>query len=374
LNAARIERVAVLRSTPKDAAFGKVLTALLTRYAVDCYIWDRQRDFVPMIQHPNLRYHRCTVRAGYYSVGTLFKLVLFELWLFFKLLFAKVQYIHALELDAGVIGLCIAKLRRKPLIYHCLDPYSSHLPLHWPQFLAGWAKRLENLVISAADLFVITDRLRMPQHAGAHPTRVVEFPNVPYIDVSGLQKPPGGAFVVGYIGTLMEGRNLLTIVEAVGELADQGVRLVIGGYGHLERAVAERARHYHNVSYTGWIPYPEVLRLESSFDVFVYTIDPKRESQRWASPNKLFESMALGRPMIVAKGTLAAERVSAIGNGVMVNYGSKDELQSAIMQLKNDVTRVQEMGEKGRREFTSNWSWEIMEKRLLDAYGGLHAG
>lgn len=369
----RIKKVAVLRSTPKDATFGKVLTALLKRYEVDCYIWDRQRDYEPIIQHPNLRYHRCTVRAGYYSIGTLLKLVLFEFWLFFKLIFAEVQFIHAIELDTGLIGLCVARLRRKPLIYHCLDPYYSHIPLHWPQFLADWAKRLENRVISAANLFVITDRLRMPQHAGAHPKRVVEFPNVPYLDVSGLQKPLSGEFVVGYIGTLMEGRNLLPIVEAVGELADQGIRLVIGGYGPLEQGISERSREYKNVSYTGWIPYSEVLRLESSFDVFIYTTDPKRESQRWASPNKLFESMALGRPMIVAEGTLAAQRVSAIGNGVIVKYGSKGELQGAIVKLKNDLTRVREMGDKGRREFALNWSWGIMEKRLLDAYGDLNA-
>jgi len=350
-----------------------VLTALLTRYEVDCYLWDRQGDYKPVIQHPNLRYHRCTVRAGYYSVGTLFKLVLFELWLCFKLLFADVQAIHALELDTGFIGLCVARVRRLRLVYHCLDPYYSHLPLRWPRFLGEWAKRLENLVISASDLFVITDRLRTPQHAGAHPARVVEFPNVPYLDVSGLQKPPSDDFVVGYIGTLMEGRNLLTIVDAVGALADHGIRLVIGGYGQLEQAIAERARHYRNVTYTGWLPYPEVLKLESTFDLFVYTIDPRRASQRWASPNKLFESMALGRPMIVAEGTLAAERVSAIGNGVIVTYGSQDELTRAILQLKNDATRVGEMGQKGRREFDSNWRWEIMAQRLLDAYGDLPA-
>ena len=373
MNRGRIKKVAVLRSNSKAATYGKVLTALVNRYEVDCYVWDREGDFVPTIQHSNLKYIRCRVRSDYYTVGTLLKMTLFMAWLFFKLILAEVQAIHAVELDTGLIGLCVAKLRKKLLVYQCLDPYYSHLPPHWPHFLGQWAKRLENAVISAADLFLITDRLRMPQHDGARPKRVVEFPNVPHLDVSGLEKPPSGEFVVGYIGTLLEGRNLIPLVEAVGELADQGIRLVIGGYGPLEKTIAERAREYRNVTYTGWIPYSEVLKRESAFDVFAYTIDPNRESQRWASPNKLFESMALRRPMIVAEGTLVAERVSAIGNGVTIPYGSKAELQSAILKLKKDPGWVQAMGEKGKREFDRNWSWERMEKRLLDAYRELEA-
>ena len=35
--------------------------------------------------------------------------------------------------------------------------------------------------------------------------------------------------------------------------------------------------------------------------------DPDHAGYRWVSPNKVFESMALGRPIIVAERTLAAE-------------------------------------------------------------------
>lgn len=363
-----MKKVAVLRSNPKDATFIKILMPLSVRYTVDCYLWDRQRDYVPGYRNENMRYYRFMVRAGYYNVSTLFKLLLFEIWLFSRLLFANVDCIHAIDLDTGLAGLLAARVKRRPFVYQCIDPYYACLPPGWPKFLGRWAKRLENYLISAADLFLITDLLRMPQHSGANPRRVLEYPNFPPLDIPEAGKEPGGELVVGYIGSLIEGRNLLPLMETVGGLEAEGVRLTIGGFGPLEKEIAARAKEYGNVSYIGWVPYAGVLKVENSFDIFIHTTDPENESQRWVSPAKLFESMALGKPIIVSSGTLAAQRVSMIGNGVTIEYGSKSALRDSILLLKNDPELARQLGRRGKEEFHRAWTYEIMEKRLMNAY------
>jgi len=363
-----MKKVAVLRSNPKDATFIKILMPLSRRYAVDCYLWDREGDYAPGYRNENIRYFRFMVRAGYYNVSTLLKLLLFEIWLFGRLLFAKVDCIHAIDLDTGFAGLLAARLKRKPFVYQCIDPYYACLPPGWPKFLGRWAKRMENYVISAADLFLITDLLRMPQHSGANPRHVLEYPNFPPLDIPETGKVPGGELVVGYIGSLIEGRNLLPMMETVGDLEGERVRLTIGGFGPLERVIETKAKEYKNVSYIGWVPYADVLKVEDAFDVFVHTTDPKNESQKWVSPNKLFESMALGKPIIVSSGTLTAQRVSMIGNGVAIEYGSKSALRESILMLKNDAEFARQLGRRGKEEFHRAWTYEIMEKRLLDAY------
>jgi glycosyltransferase involved in cell wall biosynthesis len=78
--------------------------------------------------------------------------------------------------------------------------------------------------------------------------------------------------------------------------------------------------------------------------------------------------MALGKPMIVGKGTLVAERVAMIGNGVTISYGSKEELKNVVLDLKSNPAFVKEMGEKGKEEFRERWSPVGMERRLLGAY------
>jgi glycosyltransferase involved in cell wall biosynthesis len=170
---------------------------------------------------------------------------------------------------------------------------------------------------------------------------------------------------------LVEGRNLLTIIDAVGGMENHGISLVIGGFGPLEKEVESRAKQYGNITYVGWIPYPDVLSRQSGFDLFIHTTDPGNESQRWVSPAKLFESMALGKPIIVSENTLAAERVKLAGCGVSVRYGSLSDLREALLKFKNDPSSLRTYGERGKAEFSRAWSWETVENRLLEAYRNL---
>ncbi len=364
----RAKRIALLRANPKDAWIGK-LTAILTKeFEVACYIWDRQADFAPHLSNDRAHYHLCKVRAGFYDLSTVLKLLLFETWLLARLLFGRYDAIHAIDLDTGLVGLVAARLRRKHFVYHCLDPYYAALPPTWPAWIGLLARRLENRVITHADIFLVTDMLRLPQHEGAQPRAVVEIANIPFIEPPGPKHRDRETFVVGYIGSLVEGRNLGTIIEAVGGLAGEGVELVVGGFGPLEDSVRSAAASYPNVSYSGWMPYERVMQAERGFDLFVHITDTMNESQRWVSPNKLFESMAFSVPILVGEGTVAAAHVREIGNGLVVPYGSVEAVRDALLRLKGDPSLCAEMGGRGRRALDETWDRETIESRLLDLY------
>jgi glycosyltransferase involved in cell wall biosynthesis len=366
-----MKTIAVLRSNPKDAALARLVKSLSKLARVDCLVWDRQGDFQPAATGEKIRYLRCGLRAGFYDLGTLVKLVGFQLWLFARLMVGRWDVVHAIDLDTGLPGRLAAWLKGKKFVYQCLDPYYAILPPTWPRFLAAWARRLENLLISGADLFVITDRLRLPQHTGAKPRQVVEVANVPALPQLSARPAVSPLFTVGYLGSLIAGRNLLTVIAACGELEKQGVRLVIGGFGPLEQEVATRADPWPNVTFRPWLPYETMLEEESTFDLFFHITDPANEAQKWVSPNKLFEAMAFGKPIIVGRETLAARRVEAFGNGLAVSYGSKEELKEAILRLQADPALARAMGETGRAEFARNWRPELIEERLLAAYAPL---
>ena len=363
------KKIALLRANPKDAGFGKISLHLADEYEVDCYIWDRAGDFTPIAESRSIAYERCRIPAGFHSASTLLRLMGFEAWLFFKLLFTSYDCIHAIDLDTGLTGYLAARIRAKPFVYHCLDPYATSLPQGWPKFLGKFAGVLENVLISRADMFIITDMLRMHQHEGACPAHVVEIANVPYQEMPRRKRTDDSRFLVGYIGSLIHGRNLLTLIDAVGDLAGSGVSLILGGFGPLSRYVGEYAKKHANISFMGWIPsYTTVLELESTFDVIYHVTDEQDKGQKWVSPNKLFDSMALCKPIIVGEKTLAAMRVEAVGNGIVIPYGDREELKKAILELKNYPAKSRAMGLKGLKEYESNWSPSIMKKRLLDVY------
>lgn len=362
-----MKTVSLLRSNPKDSAFGKMLIALSKEYKINCYVWDRKNDFTPFFHHVNVKYEKYKLHSGYYNIKTLFKLITFDIWLFLKLIASKTDYVHAIDLDTGFVGLLVAKIKNIPFVYQCLDPYYANLPAKWPKSIGDIACRMESWLITTSDLFIITDYLRMTQHPAAKPERIMEFANVPY-EFPAMEKNVHGDFLVGYIGSLIDGRNLFDIIHAVGELNSCGIKLIIGGFGPLESKIKSESMKYNNVSYIGWVQYDEVLKLENMFDVMIHTTDPSNESQKWVSPNKLFESMALGKPIIVSEGTLSAKRVRIAGCGLVVKYGSKEELKEALLKLKNNHVLTEELGRRGREEYSKKWSWAMMEKKLLEMY------
>lgn len=369
-----MKTVAVLRGYPEDAAYLRIVRTLSDKYKVNCFLWDRKGDFQPPFVHQNVIYRFFRASASYHNLSTFLKIPLFNLWLLWRLLLTRSDLIHAIDLDTGIAGFIAARITGRKFIYQCLDPYHAALPCSWPRFLATLAKTIENFIITRADLFIITDLLRMLQHEGAKPIQVTEFANVPPLCLPPAKSRRSDEFVVGYIGSLNKGRNLFTLIEAAGELKNEGVKLVIGGFGTLDTQIREQTKHFENMTFIPWVPYEQLLELESGFDALAIVFDKDDAAHRWASPNKFFEAMALGKPVIVGKGTLAEQRMMAVGNGLSVPYGSKKDLKNAILNLKHNPEQTQKMGGRGRQLFLNEYNLELMSERLIKAYAGLNSG
>jgi glycosyltransferase involved in cell wall biosynthesis len=359
--------VVVLRTNPKDSSLARLLGVLTQEYDTLALIWDRTADYRCPVTSSRLVVRPSTRRGEYYRLSTVLTVASLQPWFLVKTLRARPRAVHAMDLDTGLVGLLAARLLRVPFVYQCLDPYAGSLPVGWPTVIGRVVNRIENAVISRSDLFVITDRKRLVQHGDARPRRVTELPNIPMRRLS-PQPWATGDLTVGYVGSLVPHRSLDTIIDTVGELADQGVRLVMGGFGPLEPELRSRAASCVNVNFLGWVPDDEVMATMGAFDVFVQIEDPGHPAYRWVSPNKLFESMALGRPIIVATGTLAAARIEESGHGITVAYGDSHDLRRALLDLRDDVVDRRALGAAGRRCFVEQWAPARITRRVLDAY------
>lgn len=361
-----IGRVLVLRSNPRDSSLTRLLSFLGSRHRVVALIWDRQGDLeLPSL--PGVRVVANRLPAPYFSARTLVSVAALQPWFLVKGLRLRPDVVHAMDLDTGVTGLILARLLGVPFVYQCLDPYALALPPGWPKLLARMVHRIENAVITRSDLFVITDLLRLGQHGGSRPAQVVEVANVPIVEP--VDTRTGTDFVVGYIGTLAEHRNLDLLIDTIASMPN--VRLRIGGFGPIRDRLAAAAADHPNVEFLDWVPDSEFAAVQGSFDCFVQVEDPDHPAYRWVSPNKLFEAMAFGRPIVVAEGTLSADRVAETGHGLAVGYGDPDALAAALRTLRDNPDIAAQLGEKGRADFERRWRPAIIGDRLLAAYDRL---
>ena len=135
--------------------------------------------------------------------------------------------------------------------------------------------------------------------------------------------------------------------------------------------IQAKASQLANVTWYGQIPYELVLELSRLADILIATYDPGIPNNRYASPNKLFEAMLLGKPIIVAQNTNMDRIVLDTGCGVAVPYGSPSDLESALQTLQEKPELRRQLGANARRAFETTYNWQTMQKRLLQLYSNI---
>jgi glycosyltransferase involved in cell wall biosynthesis len=111
--------------------------------------------------------------------------------------------------------------------------------------------------------------------------------------------------------------------------------------------------------------------LSASADVLFATYDPAIPNHRYSSPNKTFETMMLGKPTVVARGTNMDRIIRQADCGLVVRYGDVEELEAVLSRLAEEPGLRQRLGENGRRAYEAAYDWHLMRQCLLALYADL---
>jgi glycosyltransferase involved in cell wall biosynthesis len=113
---------------------------------------------------------------------------------------------------------------------------------------------------------------------------------------------------------------------------------------------------------------PEILR---SADALVI---PLKIQLTGAVPSKIYEAMAMGKPVILIAASEAAEIINNANCGIVVQPGDIDGLVSAIIDLKADPEKSKQMGINGRQAAVEKYDRasivDNFSKFLLKEYAG----
>lgn len=369
-------RVLFCRSNPvaPDPRVEKEARALLgAGYAVAVVGWDRSAALPETETFDGLTIHRLPIRAQYGAgLGNLPALIRWQAGLLFWLVRNHRRYdvIHACDFDTILPALCMQMWLGKKVVYDIFDFYADHL-----RRTPGWVKRLIRAVdywaIARSDAVIIVDEARRAQIDGAQPRRLEIIYNAPE-DIPGGTPPqsegyPAGAdFRLAYIGLLQVERGLFEMLRVLERHPRWG--LAIAGFGGDEQSIHSYSQRLPNVSYLGRVPYQTAISLSLAADALFATYDPAVPNHRYSSPNKVFEAMMLGKPIIVCHDTNTDAMITASECGLVVPYGDEMALENALKQLAQDPLLRKRMGENARRAYERHYGWHIMQARLLNLY------
>jgi glycosyltransferase involved in cell wall biosynthesis len=155
--------------------------------------------------------------------------------------------------------------------------------------------------------------------------------------------------------------------------ARDDIELHIGGFGRLESYVKEMAERCGNIFFYGKIPYSRTLALEQSCHIMLALYDPQVPNHFYAAPNKFYEALMLGKPLMMVKNTGMSQVVEDNGIGELIGY-SKEEFAGGVDALLARRSEWESMGMRMRELYTQKYSWQTMEQRLLKLYAELNDG
>jgi len=183
--------------------------------------------------------------------------------------------------------------------------------------------------------------------------------------------------VVAYLGLLEEPRGLGTAIQAMREVRRQlpHARLVIIGAGRDEallRAAAGPAAAADGIEFKGWVEYQEALAWLSRCDVGLV---PHHATESWQTtiPNKLFDYMSLGKPVIVSSARPTARIVTEEQCGLVFQDRDPASLADAIVRMGDPAFRAA-CGRRGREAIVRRYNWEADEHRLFGAIQQVSSG
>lgn len=179
--------------------------------------------------------------------------------------------------------------------------------------------------------------------------------------------------VVLYHGGLFPHRGIEELIAAIAEVHD--AELVLMGYGALEAELPARiaaSRAPDRIHVLPAVPPDHLHDWVAAADVAAMPIQPSTLNHRLTTPNKLFEAMTAGVPIVAADLPGMASIVRASGCGVLCDPTDPTSIADAIRRILDaPAAERRAYGANGRAAVRDLYNWAAQAATLFEEYGRL---
>jgi glycosyltransferase involved in cell wall biosynthesis len=293
------------------------------------------------------------------------------------------------------VGVRLARRYRLPLVleYNGSEVWISR---HWgahPLRYAELSTRIEELNFAAADLIVVvSDPIREELRArGVDVRKVLVNPNgvdpdrySPAIGGEAIRRRFGfeAHLVFGFIGTFGAWHGAEVLAAAYVRLLERRpdmratTRLLFIGDGpqmaKTRQIAGTSGAAAVNTVFAGLVPQADGPQYLAACDVLVSPHVPNPDGTPFfGSPTKLFEYMAMGRPIIASNLDQIGDMLRHGLSAWLVPPAEAGALADAMALIADDEVLRRKLGAEARRDAVARHSWREHTRRILDAVAGV---
>jgi glycosyltransferase involved in cell wall biosynthesis len=347
-----------------DPRTTKIARSLNKRYSILILGWNREGISSEKIDGFGLDLNLLNLRAPYGKPSLLVYLPIFWTWILLKLLQFRPEVVHACDFDTLLPSYLYKLIVRSKLVFDVFDRYSGLIPLKH-KMLHSLINFVEERIAKNADVLITVSEKVLSTFRNK-PKRCAIIMNCSEDHAIEKGKKEDRVLKLVYAGAIRRHFGLERITAAIKDL--DNVELILAGRIR-DKELLDKLLELPNVKYKGLIPVSDALALEANSDVMVVLYNLEYRYNQLSSPNKIFEAMMLGLPVITnMEPRLVNEE---IGCGIVVDYNDTEQIKAAVACLRDNFELRRRLGKNGRKAFLEKYNWTNMEYILYKIYDEL---
>lgn len=285
--------------------------------------WDRSEKL------ENDKLHTYFHKIAEYGTGlkNMFGILKFNRYLVRQLYRKRKSYkvIHACDFDTILPALLFKIFFGKIVIYDVFDWFVDSRHFN-NKLLKNAILLIERFALWFSDATIICDEERKSQ-LNYIPKRLWILPNIPSFKSECLgedlnQKKEGGRIKLSYVGTMPADRGIDKLLKCVAD--NLSLELDIAGFGIMDKLVQEYSEKCSNIHFYGTVPYEKGIQIMQNSDIIVAIYEKLVLNNVYAAPNKYYEGLFLGKPILTTQGTLVGTHTEKNKTGFVIGENQKD--------------------------------------------------
>ncbi|MBI4052729.1 MAG: glycosyltransferase [Candidatus Diapherotrites archaeon] len=174
----------------------------------------------------------------------------------------------------------------------------------------------------------------------------------------------GKKFRVLFYGNVTPMHGFPHIVEAARILeGDKDIEFEFVGANLFFREERDRKGRPANAKFSEAVPLQELARKISEADACLGIFGETPKARR-VIPNKVFEAMAMAKPLITMRSDAVSGVLADAKNALLVDKGNAGQIADAVRRLKNDPALAEKIAGNARRTFEEKFSSEKIGAKI----------
>ena len=380
---------------PDDRVEKEALSLINSGFEVHVACYSRNNDFIEEEIYKGIYIHRQKISRLMYKFSAAILVLPFYYW-YWKRIVRNLQKrfsyrtIHVHDLPLSKVGYFLKRKYKVKLICDQHEFYSNWIiyTAHYNtslgkivKFLSNWIS-YEKRYLRKADLVItVEEPLREIYLRNYHlnPDKVISLPNTPLkkifnakrIDQNIVERFKNN-YVLTYVGAIDILRGLDLAIEALVEIRKKipNVRmLLVGGTVKPYDPISKAKQHNVEdlIDFVGWKNIEELPSYIFASDICFLTPPVHREEVNNTIATKIYQYVAMGKPIIVSSARLMKNFVESNQVGFALKNNDSKDFFEKVIEIYSNPDMARQMGEKGKA-LSESYFWETTSQKMIDTY------